>query len=54
MKSLPPRERIALELLAGGASYKSIAGVVGLTSDGVGTLIFRARARLRELVGKRE
>jgi RNA polymerase sigma factor (sigma-70 family) len=54
LKSLPQRDRVALELLAGGATYSSIAGVLGLTANGTGTLIFRARARLRDLLRELE
>ena len=47
------REPLLLQVLHG-YSQKEIAEQLGISSAGVGTRLFRARRKLRELVGERE
>jgi RNA polymerase sigma-70 factor (ECF subfamily) len=47
------REPLLLQVLHG-YSQKEIAEQLGISSAGVGTRLFRARRRLRELVGERQ
>lgn len=47
------REPLVLQILHG-YSQKEIAEQLGISSAGVGTRLFRARQKLRELVGDRE
>jgi RNA polymerase sigma-70 factor (ECF subfamily) len=47
------REPLLLQVLHG-YSQKEIAQQLGISSAGVGTRLFRARRKLRELVGERE
>jgi RNA polymerase sigma-70 factor (ECF subfamily) len=52
MAQLKPRERAMLWMAyAQGASHKEIASVVGVKSDSVKPLLFRARRKLAELLG---
>lgn len=52
MAQLKPRERAMLWMAyAQGSSHKEIAAVVGVKSDSVKPLLFRARRKLAELLG---
>lgn len=49
---LAPRDRLALQLFyEGGRSYREVAEALDLPPENVGTLLARARARLKRLLG---
>jgi RNA polymerase sigma-70 factor (ECF subfamily) len=55
MARLKPRERAILWLAyAEGASHKEIADILGLRTASLKLMLFRARHRLAELLGRRE
>lgn len=55
LAELPAEQALAFVMrFLGGASYKSIATAMGITTDAAGVLLHRARARLRERLKTQE
>ena len=52
IEDLPARDRLAVTLQMDGASQGEIAGILGIPSTHAGTLLSRARSRLRLRLGK--